>query len=779
MKKSVKLIFGLVIIIFTSCFLKAESDGGMWKIHAIFNENRTRVVDTGDKVYCLTDNYLNVYNKATEKFESLTKQNSLSDFYVKNIYYNKQKNYVVLTYTNYNIDILLDNGTTINIPDIKNLTTVADRTINDVTFGENGIYIASKVGYIVVEDKDFKIKKSAYFGSNVQSVAEIGEKFILADGSNTYFADKSKTVKKVSEMTNTSLAVSGTILPIDDNHFFLNGSALYLVTIADNGKFTKTKVSTAKVVDVQATANGFIAVGGSSVTVTNKYYAFDEKGIKIADKALPTALANTLFTSLESDGSLWRLGAKGLQKVSLDVSSSTVKTLTDELIPNSITAKRIGALAYNKNNGRVYVTSGGPGVEFIIEMYGKSAYIDSYDGVSWKNEMPTDLKGYKIRDPYEPVFDINDPNTFYVGTWYDGIFKIKNNEIITKYDWTNSPLLHALNNWFCHIPCMEFDSQGNFWTVQHTANDGKKEINVLKKQSINKTEELTIEDWISFDLKTMHQKRLCFVIDKNDNKLLYDGCYDGLIKIFKNDESFQNIETKDFAYFYDQDGKKITWGYVLDIEEDMDGIVWVATMVGFWGLNLENAFNVDFRVHKPKNSANNYILDNLFITRICVDEYNRKWIGTIDDGVYLLNEDCSKVLKHFNSTNSCFPNEKVLSICWNPKTKSVFVGFNGALLEYKPENEDYFTDIIVTPNSVTPDFKGLITFDNVPVNSTLYVKNSKGEIVKTLQATSSKVYWNCLDEENKYVETGKYTLSVKLNSQDTVKDYILQFSVIK
>ena len=774
MKKSVKLIFGLVIIIFTSCFLKAESDGGMWKIHAIFNENRTRVVDTGDKVYCLTDNYLNVYNKATEKFESLTKQNRLSDFYVKNIYYNKQKNYVVLTYTNYNIDILLDNGTTINIPDIKNLTTVADRTINDVTFGENGIYIASKVGYIVVEDKDFKIKKSAYFCSNVQSVAEIGEKFILADGSNTYFADKSKTVKKVSEMTNTSLAVSGTILPIDDNHFFLNGSALYLVTIADNGKFTKTKVSTAKVVDVQATANGFIAVGGSSVTVTNKYYAFDEKGIKIADKALPTALANTLFTSLESDGSLWRLGAKGLQKVSLDVSSSTVKTLTDELIPNSITAKRIGALAYNKNNGRVYVTSGGPGVEDIIEMYGKSAYIDSYDGVSWKNEMPTDLKDYNFRDPYEPVFDINEPNTFYVGTWYDGIFKIKNNEIIAKYDWTNSPFTHALNNWYCNIPGIDFDSKGNLWTVQTSSNTRSQEISVLINEN-----SLSQSNWLTIDMNTKVNKRLSFIIDKNDNKLLYDGSYFGVIKIFKNDESFQNIETKDFEYFYDQDGKKITWIFILDMEEDKDGIVWVASTGGLFALNAKNAFDADFRVHKPKDNANNYILDNIYVTRISIDEYNRKWVGTLDGGVYLLNEDCSKVLKHFNSTNSCFPNEKVLSICWNPKTKSVFVGFNGALLEYKPENEDYFTDIIVTPNSVTPDFKGLITFDNVPVNSTLYVKNSKGEIVKTLQATSSKVYWNCLNEENEYVETGKYTLSVKLNNQNQVKDNILQFSVIK
>ena len=780
MEKSFKLILGFVTIIFTSFFINAETEEGVWKIHTVFNENRTRVVDAGDKVYCVTENSLNVYNKTTGEFEGLTKQNRLSDFFVKDVYYNKGKNYLVVAYSNYNIDVLLENGTTINIPDLKNLTTVADRSINGVTFGENGIYVASKIGYIVIDDKDFKITKSAYLGSNVQSIAEVGDKFILADGSNTYFADKSKTIKKVSEMTNTSLAMSGTIMPIDESHFFLNGSALYLVTISETGKFTKTKVSTAKVVDVQATANGFIAVGGTSFTVTNKYYAFDKNGNKTVDIAMPTALANTLLTSQENDGSLWRLGAKGLQKVSLETSTSTVKTLTDELIPsNCIKAKRVGALAYNKNNGRLYVTSGGHGVEAIIGSYNVVSHISSYDGFSWKNEAPTDLKGYKFRDPYEPLFDLNEPNTFYVGTWFEGIFKIKNNEIIAKYDWSNSPLLHALNKYFCHVPCMKFDSQGNLWTVQHTADDSDREINVLKKDAINKTDDLVVGDWITPNIKTRHQKRLSFIIDKNDNKVLYDGSYDGLIKIFKNDESMQNVETRDFTYFQDQDGKKITWSLILDMEEDKNGMVWVATTWGIFGMNADNAFDADFRVYKPKDEANSYILDNVYVTRISVDEYNRKWVGTLDDGMYLLNEDCSKVLKHFNTSNSCFPNEKVISICWNPKTQSVFVGFNGALLEYKPENIDSYTDIIVAPNSVTPDFQGVITFDKVPVNSTLYVKNTKGEIVKTLQATSSKVYWNCLNEENEYVETGKYTLSVKLNNQNQVKDNILQFSVIK
>lgn len=779
MEKLLKITLVLILIIFTSFVIKAESDNGMWKIHTIFNDNRTRVVDTGDRVYCVTENSLNVYNKETEKFESLSKLNRLSGYYVKNIYYNYDKKYIVVTYTDFNIDILRSDGTTVNISNFKSIAGTIDCTINDVTFGKNCFYVASKVGYLKVEDTDFTVEKAAFFNLNVQSVTEVGENIILCNGSQTFYVSKDVNVKNMSQMTTTSLGVSGTLLPIDDTHFFLNGSLLYLVTISEDGSFTKTAVSSAKVYDVQVAYNGFIALGGTSATVISKYYAFDKNGNKTADVTLPEELKNTLLSSYEKDGSLWKLGANGLQNVSLNITDLTMTAIGDEIIPNSVTAKRIGELAYNDKNKKLYVTSGGAKSEYLIEMYGKTAYISSYDGVTWKNEIPTDLKGYKFQDPYQPIFDRTDPNTFYVGTWYQGIFKIKNNEIIAKYDWTNSPLVHALNNWFCHVPCMDFDSFGNLWTIQHTADNNNKEITILKNSSVNKVDNISLEDWIVPEITTKHQKRLCFHIDKNDNKILFDGGYDGSIKIFKNDELFQNIESREFTYFYDQDGKKVTWGLIFDIEEDKNGILWFASTWGLFSMNAENAFNEDFSIIKPKDKHNNYILDNVFVTCISTDEYNRKWVGTLDDGIYLLNEDCSKVLKHFNSSNSIFPNDKVFSICWNSNTKSVFVGLNGCLLEYIPENYDDISKISVNPNHITPDYKGFVIFDNIPINSILYIKNSNGEIVKNIQATSSKVYWNCTNNDNIPVETGNYTLSVKLNNQIEENDNILHFSVIK
>lgn len=768
-------IFLIICIVFSKVFVAhAESDGGIWKIHSVFNENRMRVLDIGDKVYCLTDNYLNAYNKMTGEFEALTKLDKLSDFYVSNIYNNKKKNLTVVTYSNYNIDILLADGTTVNIPDIKNLATVADRSINDVTFGDGGIYVASKVGYIVIDDKDFKITKSAFLGSNVQSVAEIGDKFVLTDGSNTYYADKSKIIKSVSDMTDTSIGVSGTIMPIDDNHFFINSNLLYLVTIADDGKFSKTAVSTAKVIDVQAVYNGFIAVGGSSLTVTNKYYAFDKNGNITADISLPTGLANTLLTSQEKDGSLWRLGAKGLQKVFLDVSSNKVTALTEEITPNCVTVKRVACMAYNKKNGRVYITNGGPITTYFINDYEQKAQISSFDGSSWRNE----ISDVVFKSPYEPAFDPQDPNTFYVGTWYDGVYKIKDNKIVVRYDWNNSPHVRALNNWYCQVSHVRFDSEGNLWTAQSSSSARDKEIAVLKKEKLSKDSELTVEDWIVPDVKTDMPRSYNFYVTSTGYKLLFAGYDKAPVTIFTNDENFKITNQKKFDSFFDQDGRKINWNLVFDFEEDKNGMVWMSHAWGITGFNPQEAFDDDFRVIRPKDGNGKYILDNVFSTFITVDDYNRKWVGTLDNGVYLLNADCTKVLKHFNSSNSCFPNDKIHSICWNSNTQSVFIGFYGGLLEYKPENEDNISNVYVTPNRKTPDYMGDIVFNNIPVNSTLYIKNKKGEIVKNIQATSSKVYWNGLDETGKQVKTGTYYLSVKLANKELLHDKVAQFSII-
>lgn len=774
MKNRIRLITLILLVLIVNISLKA--DNGLWKIHNVFNENRTRVLDTKDKVYFVTDYSLNAYNKKNDTFEQLSVLNKLSSFYVNNIYYNAQKDYVVVTYKDYNIDILLANGITKNIAEIKNLTTIGARDINDVTFGDNGFYVASKIGYIFVEDKNFTVKKSAFFNEEVKSVAEIGEKVFIAAKNNVYYASNNIEIKSLSNTTASTLNVTGTILPIDEKSFFLNSNLLYYVSVGDNGVMTKTAVSSAKVVDVQPMKEGFIAVGGTSFTVTNKLYIFDTSGNKTADISLPAELSNTLLSSYEKDGSIWRLNNVGLTKISLDTKNLSVKNITEVLVPKLNKVSRAIAMSYNKNNNRLYVTNGNPRNNNTVQKYGVNGQISSYDGKSWKNEVPADLQGYKFQDPSQLEFDPNEENTYYAGTWYQGVYKIKDNKILAKYDWTNSTLLHALSNWFCHTPCVQFDADGNLWIIQST--EGY--INILPKDKLSKTTtELTASDWKYINLGRNFSKSVEFFVTKNGYKILFDGDMDGKIHIFNNDDDFNVNHHKVYEYFYDKDNKKIEWSYVLDIKEDLNGFIWFTTNCGIFCINQEDISNDKIYAISPKNAKNYDILDNIFSMSIDIDDYNRKWVGTLDDGLYLLNADCTKVLKHFNSSNACLPNNTVQAVCWNSNTQSVFVGLNGGLLEYIPDNGNNIDNVYMIPNHITPDYKGKIMFDKVPVNSTLYIKDSEDKIVKTIQCKKSKIYWNGITDENKSLETGIYTVSVKLHNSDTVEDKLMSFTVIK
>lgn len=771
MNRILQLILILVSFLSSAAFnAHAENDKGTWKIHTVFNENKKKVIDTADKVYCLTDDFINVYNKITGKWESLTKLNRLSDFYVNNIYYNSEKGYLVVTYNNYNIDILLADGRTINIPNIKDMTSIADMTINDVTFAEGKIYVASKVGFLVIDDKDFKVVKSALLNASVESIAEVGDKILVTNGSDVLFCNKNANIKSLSQFTSAGLGVSGTILPISETQFFLKSNLLYIVTIDSNG-INKKAVSQGKPVEVQATANGYIAIDNY------KFYLFGKNCDKI-EMALPSDLAGTLVSSQEKDNSIWRLSSKGLKHVKLDFTASTASSISEELIPNAVTAQRVGTLTYNKYNNKMYVTNGGVTSLYMISDYSKPARISSYDGKIWNNEVPIDMKGNNFQDPYETVFDPEDPEAFYVGTWFQGMFKIKNGELIEKYDWTNSPFVKALNNWYCNIPCISFDTYGNLWTLQFSSGERENDIAIVRKEALDK-EIITLSDWVFPEINKKLIRGMCFYISKNNYKFLYEGNYGATFNVFINDENFQNTKVKSFSNLIDQDGKKVKWNYFFDIEEDKNGIVWVAYSSGIFGFKPEEVFNKNFKVVKPKNKENKskYTLENVFSTCISVDDYNRKWIGTKDDGFYLLNENCTEVLQHFNIYNSCIPNNNVLSIKWNPKTQSVFVGFCGGLIEYKPEEYLAKQNIVAQPNVVSPDYKEYVKFLNVPENSVLTIKDSDGKVIRTIKPVGSEYYWDCTHENGSRVGTGEYIVTATVDEVE--KEYKTRIYVIK
>lgn len=82
------------------------------------------------------------------------------------------------------------------------------------------------------------------------------------------------------------------------------------------------------------------------------------------------------------------------------------------------------------------------------------------------------------------------------------------------------------------------------------------------------------------------------------------------------------------------------------------------------------------QVKVPRNDGTNfadYLLNGIDITCIAVDGGNRKWFGTIGNGVYAISDDCMTQIHHFTTTNSKLLSNNIESIAVNEKTGEVFL----------------------------------------------------------------------------------------------------------
>ena len=150
-----KQLFLSTIFIVVSLTCLAQGAVGGWKIHSIFGSNPQKIIDTGSIVYYLANRHMFSYDKENEETESYSKINKLNDIFIDNIFYNHEKNYLVIAYENSDIDVIMADGSTVNIPDIYN-ASIQRKTINDITFAGDRMYVATEFGYVVINDDNSK-----------------------------------------------------------------------------------------------------------------------------------------------------------------------------------------------------------------------------------------------------------------------------------------------------------------------------------------------------------------------------------------------------------------------------------------------------------------------------------------------------------------------------------------------------------------------------------------------------------------------------------------------
>lgn len=745
--------------------MAAQFGMGKWVTHSRYAiASAQNIVDAGDNVYYLVCNNLYRFNKTTKQQEVLNQSNSLNGLLATGLYYNPDKGLVFVTYDDSNIDIIKSDGSVVNVPDLKNAIMYQSKTINDISFAPGKAYVATNFGYLVIDDSSLKVTAQKYLNVPIASVAEIGDMLIVSDIYNAICYGKlNRNYESLGDFIVQTGFPYGKMVPLNNNTFLLGqNDALTRYTITPNQgdtvTFTGTTIEANGPDNIQKTNNGFIA----NFTAKKYYYTIDGNG-----NATKVMGGNEMYSCYpKGDGTMWSISDKGLH------SSSNISTY---YMPNSISISNAPWwMVYSKPLHKLYLNSttdnGILGINGVYQM-------NTYDGSTWINANPTGCSGQGWYSANLAPGDSTD--TYYISGRLEGVYKITNNKVVAKWTTSNAPFI-------ARKPALAFDSKGNLWAVHTSAQAANTTpVKVLPKEKLNLPQSsYTTADWITFNVDNVAEyntfKGSVMAISKmSDIKAVNNGDYGFSVVFWENNSDVTDgvvKRQKSYRSFTRKDGSVFTWTNIFAMTADNKDNMCLGAIEGLIFLDASKVFDDNFTVYQPKE------LNGITVYCVAIDSLNRKWVGTNGSGIFLLSEDCSTVLNHFTTDNSPLLTNVIYNLCCNTDNNSVFIvtpiGVQQYFSDYTPAAENY-NNVFAFPNPVRPNFTGLITISGLMDNSTVIIKDSKGNVVKQLTSTGGLATWDGCDSTGERLPTGSYQVYASQNASVIPNKPFTKIMIIK
>lgn len=785
-----RILFILITIIsFTTAW--AQTSVGNWKVYSMFS-TISKIEQTSEKVYFISGNNLYSFDKNTEEVYNYTLRNKLNDNIVNDIYYNKENKYLLITYYSGNIDLLYDNGEVVNLPDIKNANLNYSREINDVAFMGDNIFVATKFGLIVFDEKRQEVKYSGVYDKEISLVTCVGEYIVIDQNHALYYIHKDDRFEVFDSYIQFS---SGYWLEdiegLNNNKLLFRNldKSIYIFDINFDKKNYKR-------IDISPTKTNSNLIYGEEdyYFVNNKViYSVSLDGEKTTNSTLPNELASQVVSVWNNPNEVWVGNEEGLANYSVNDNNITV--LYDKFKPQAISVDYPFFITCDKD-GKIYVSNKSESISFGFG-YNKKAFISTIDNGNTEDITPIEFTASHANNPskeqlydiYQLAIDPEDPDIYYIGSHWEGMYKVKDRKTIAQYDPTTSSLLES---WGCRVNAIAFDKENNLWCTNEVISANQPALHILPAAA-RKKDSTTPQDWIPINLGDFQAlKDVQILICKKSNMIfLCDGKWGGMIVAYDTKGTYTDTSDDNYLLwnsFIDQDGKSYTFNRVSTLAEDKNGKVWIGTSNGVIELsNPKNATNPSFtvtRIKVPRNDGTNYadyLLDAIHVTSISVDNSNRKWLGTMSDGVYLVNENGSKILEHFTSENSYHPGGITYSVYAYPFSNSVFMGTEYGLVEYSsdssPAMEDY-SNIYAYPNPVKPDYTGLITITGLMDNSLVKITDSAGHVFYTSRSEGGMVTWDGCNSVGERVKSGVYFVYVSQNENQKSSGAVTKIMII-
>lgn len=779
-----KKLFAVALLIAVA--MPSLCQNGKWNFYLSYYE-ATDIQPAGNMIYVLASGALYSYNTADQSIYEYSQGNGLSSNSIQHIAWCNAARQLVIVYDNLDIDLLDQQGNITNLSSYKNKNTTDSKSINDIFVEGSSAYLATGFGVVKINVQKQVIENTYRMGINISQIAAInGTIYALSADNNAFYIGNPKlnlidsnNWKEVKANVCKKICVNdGKIFGFwekrDTMQMEIQGSMRKVVQDVfqvNQYNFANNSVSLTNIMELKndPVRTIYYTPPSYKLIVSGGHIVFYYNGIY--HDVTPSGTQNLTIEGIDKlfydtmHHCYWASSAEDQSLQQLQISNAGDITVT-------ATGIKANGPKYNyyfslkEYNGNILGTDGGLSgnpVNWMSETLGRKACIQMLrtDG-TWLVFDDNVSDSTKIN--YSDICDADvDPldSTHVAACSRSGVYEFRNGKFFKHWTIKNSPLKSALstNLQYVEVNGVKFDNQGNLYVLNGYVD------NVLLRLNHDGTwESVTPQELIDlmdtylrnprhpqFDSKG----RLWFCIDHGWLPAIY--CY--------------NLQTQELLSFQkpfmNQDGNTIN---VVDgihaIKLDKDDNVWIGTDVGLFELPVDQQRDGAplTQIKVARNDGTNfadYLLADINILSIAVDQANRKWIGTNGNGVYLVNSDNTEVLQHFTTADSPILSDVVESIAINHKRGEVFFGTYNGLCSYMSDVAVTYDELVADnvyayPNPVTPEYNGQITITGLAMNTDVKIVTPNGTLVAQGRSTGGNFIWDGCDKNGDRVASGVY-----------------------